>query len=83
MYPPRFKVAVIRLSNDKNLKTDFKVILENNGVLVSDEVRNFPLTIRKSAKEIGSGKIQLKATYVATLFIDFRYFCVVTILLYT
>ena len=81
MYPPRFKVAVIRLSNDKNLKTDFKVILENNGVFVSDQVRNFPLTIRKSDKEIGSGKIQ--HTYIATLFIDVRCFCVVTILLCT
>lgn len=60
MYPPRFKVSVIRLSKEKNLETDFKVILKNDGVLVTDQVRNFPLTIRESTKEIGSGKIQLK-----------------------
>ena len=61
MYPPRFKISVICLSRGKNLDTEFKVALENDGISVSDEVRKFPLTIREPAKEIGSGKIQLKA----------------------
>ena len=62
MYPPRFKVSVIRHSDDKSLETDFKVILENDGVLVTDQVISFPLTVWKLANEIGSSKIQLKAT---------------------
>ena len=45
MYPPRFKISVIRLSHGKCLDTEFKITLENNDVLVSDEVRKFPLTV--------------------------------------
>ena len=61
MYPPRFKVSVIRLSHGKKLDTEFKVAFENDGVLASDEVRNFPLTIGEPSRQI-RGKIQLKAT---------------------
>ena len=57
MYPPRFKTSVNRLSHGKNLDTEFKIVLENNDVLVSDEVINFPLMISKSATEVLSGKI--------------------------
>ena len=45
MYPPRFKISVIRLSRGECLNTEFKITLENDGVLVPDEVRTFPLTV--------------------------------------
>ena len=54
MYPPRFKVSVVRLSHGKELDTEFKIVLENDGILVSDEVRRFTLTVAKLDKR---GKI--------------------------
>ena len=57
MYPPRFKVAVNRLSHGKKLDTEFKIVLENDGVLVPDEVRRFPLTITKLSTEVLPGKM--------------------------
>ena len=47
MYPPRFKVSVVRLAHGKQLDTEFNIVLENNGVLVSHEIRKFPLTVVK------------------------------------
>ena len=54
MYPPRFKVSVIRLLYGKRLDTEFKVTLENNGVLAFDEVRKFPLTVAELPKMVSS-----------------------------
>ena len=58
MYPPRFKISVNRLSHGKKLEldTEFKIVLENDGVLATDEVRKFPLIITKSATEVPLGK---------------------------
>ena len=65
MYPPRFKMSVNRLSHDKKLELDFKIVLEIDGVLSTEEIINIPLTITKSATEVPSGKIV--STYVCTL----------------
>ena len=56
MYPPRFKISVNRLSHGKKLDTEFKIVLENDGVLVPDEVI-FPLTITKLPTEVLPGKM--------------------------
>ena len=56
MYPPRFKISVIRLSHHKCLDTKFKITLENNGGLISDEVRIFPLTVTELPKMHRLGK---------------------------
>jgi len=45
MYPPRFKISVNRLTRSRMLDAKFKIGLENDGVLVADEFREFPLTI--------------------------------------
>ena len=60
MYPPRFKISVNRLSHGKNLDTEFKIVLENDGVLVPDEVINFPLILTKLVTEVSSGKIYVE-----------------------
>ena len=57
MYPPRFKISVIRLSRGEPLDTEFKITLENDGVLVSDEVRKFPLTVTELPKMHRLGRI--------------------------
>ena len=57
MYPPRFKISVNRLSHGQKLETEFKIVLENDGVLATDEVRKFPLIITKLVTETPSGKI--------------------------
>ena len=57
MYPPRFKIFVNRLSHDKNLDTEFKIVLENDGVLVSDKDIYFPLLITNLVAEASSGRI--------------------------
>jgi len=46
-YPPRFKISVHRPSHGRMLNTTlkFKVILENDGVLVTNEFIVFPLTL--------------------------------------
>ena len=65
MYPPRFKLSVNCLSHGQNLDTEFKIVLENDDVLVSDEVINFPLIITKSTTAVSSGKIV--SVYIAKL----------------
>jgi len=47
MYPPRFKISVRRPSHGRmlNATLKFKVILENDGVLATDEFIVFPLTL--------------------------------------
>ena len=57
MYPPRFKISVNCLSHGKNLDTEFKIILENDGILDFDEVIKFPLIIPKYTTEVQSGKM--------------------------
>ena len=57
MYPPRFKVSVNCLSLGKNLDTEFKIILENDGILDLDRVVKFPLIIHRSTTEILPGKV--------------------------
>ena len=57
MYPPRFKISVIRLSRSECLDTEFKITLENDGVLVSDEVRKFSLTVTDLPKMSRLGRI--------------------------
>lgn len=57
MYPPRFKISVNRLSYGKKLDTEFKIILENDGVLSSDEVIKFPLIVAQLSNQIISGKV--------------------------
>lgn len=49
MYPPRFKISIIRLSHShyKEFNTEFKISLENDGALVSDEVIKFPLIVKQ------------------------------------
>ena len=56
MYPPRFKISVNCLSRGQKLDTEFKIVLENNDILVPDEVIKFPLIITKLV-EVSSGKI--------------------------
>ena len=73
MYPPRFKFSVNCLSHGQNLDTEFKIVLENDGVLVSDEVINFPLIITKSTIEVSSGKIV--SVYIAKLLHSYVYVC--------
>ena len=67
VYPPRFKISVNRLSRGQKLDTEFKVVLENDGVLAADEVRKFPLIITKLVTEALSGKVvsMLYSTYAA------------------
>ena len=57
MYPPRFKISVNRLSHGQKLDTEFKIVLENNDILVPDEVIKFPLIITKLVTEVSSGNI--------------------------
>ena len=57
MYPPRFIVSINRLLPGKNLDTVFKITLENDSVLLSKEVRRFPLIITESSKKVISGII--------------------------
>ena len=57
MYPPRFKISINRLSHCQKLDTEFKIVLENNDILVTDEVIKFPLIITKLVTEVSSGKI--------------------------
>ena len=62
IYPPRFKISVNCLSLGKNLDTEFKINLENDGVLDFNEVIKFPLIIPKSTTEILPGKVA--STYI-------------------
>ena len=57
VYPPRFKISVNRLSHGQKLETEFNIVLENDGVLATDEVRKFPLIITKLVTETPSGKM--------------------------
>ena len=56
MYPPRFKISVYRLPHSRMLSAKFKIILENDGVLAADEIREFPLTIKEG---VISGEIAI------------------------
>ena len=57
MYPPCFKVSVNCVSHGKDLDTEFKINLENDGVSDFDEVITFPQIIRKSATKVQPGKM--------------------------
>ena len=57
MYPPRFKISVIRISHGKRLDTEFKISLESDGVLVSGEVRKFPLTVTEMPRMHKPGRM--------------------------
>jgi len=56
MYPPRFKISFTRLKRGRILNAKFRVILENDGVLATDEFREFPLTITEG---VMSGNISI------------------------
>jgi len=57
-YPPRFKISVRRPSHGRmlNVTLKFKIILENDYALVTDEFREFPLTITEG---VMSGNISI------------------------
>ena len=77
MYPPHFKISINRLLLGKKFDTEFKITLENDGVLVSEEVRKFPLTITELSKRVMSGRysrVSLQIVVAATLMIQCTYY---------
>ena len=58
LYPPRFKISVVRLSHGKKLQLDtmFKITLENDGIPVLDEIKKFPLIVAELEKNGLSSK---------------------------
>ena len=63
MYPPRFKISVVRLSRGNILDTEFKVSFENDGNM--DEFRRFSLTVAELANEATSSKVVNMFSYLA------------------
>ena len=57
-YPPRFRVIITCEEYGKKLDIEFKITLENNGVMASDVALNFPLPIIKPARGVRSGNIR-------------------------
>ena len=63
MYPPRFKISVVRLSRGNILDTEFKVFFENDGNM--KEFRRFSLTVAELNNEATSSKIVNIISYLA------------------
>ena len=67
-YPPRFQITIKYLEEHcKNLDIEFKIILETDGVLASDDTLKFPLPIiLKSTRGVRLGNsVIFKVSYTA------------------
>ena len=56
LYPPRFKISVVRLSHGKKLDTEFTIALENDGIPILSEMQRFPLIVAGLEKKALSSK---------------------------
>ena len=67
LYPPRFKISVVRLSHGKKLDTEFTIALENDGMPVLNEIQRFPLIVaglEKTGLSSKGANIQYICNYI-------------------
>ena len=76
-YPPRFQVTINHPSRDITLNTEFTITLESDGILIVDQVREFPLFIplpKLTTEAISGIKISIYiASYIIISYIPLIY----------